>query len=386
VLLIALALIWQRTNGEPFQQRRTPLVFAAVGVATLAVCLLPHLGRPRLAVAILLAMTGFELWAVADASPIRQAPPAAFTEGEMVDWFKAHGVTDQERLLSMARPEYVPAAEDSIRAQLSALPSDLVDMVLIAQKYHDTLTPNVPLQYGLSTADGYDGGVLPLLRWLHLSGLIVDSPRPDGVLLTRLNDVPTDRILDLLGVRYVIANSGTPAQADLQTVDFGDLSLLVRPDPVPRSLVVFDATPAANEDAALARMAAADFDPNREVVIEGAEGASAASPATEPQAVTPDSADPEHWHARVPLSQAGYLLQREAWYPGWRARVDGADVPVLQADSLFRAVALGPGEHDVDIYFDSSSFKRGALVSLVGLVVIIGLLVWRPIIRTRVQG
>ena len=70
------------------------------------------------------------------------------------------------------------------------MPESLVDLVLVAQKYHDTLTPNVPLQYGLSTADGYDGGVLPLLRWLHLSGLVVQSPRPDGVLLTRLEVCP----------------------------------------------------------------------------------------------------------------------------------------------------------------------------------------------------
>ena len=79
--------------------------------------------------------------------------------------------------------------------------------MLVAQKWHDTLTPNVPLQYGLNTADGYDGGVLPLLRWVHLSALVVPSPRPDGVLLSRLDGLPIDRVLDLLGVRYVIANA-----------------------------------------------------------------------------------------------------------------------------------------------------------------------------------
>jgi hypothetical protein len=384
VLIVGVGFIWQHTSGEAFPQRRTPLAFAAVAAATLAVCVLPHLGRPRLAVAILLAMTGLELWAVADASPIRQAPPAAFTDGETVDWFRAHGVTDQERLLSLARPEYVPAAEDDIRAQLSALPSDLVDMVLIAQKYHDTLTPNLPLQYGLNTADGYDGGVLPLLRWLHLSGLLVQSPRPDGVLLTRLDALPSDRILDLLGVQYVVANSGTPSRDDLQTVDFGDLSIFVRPDRVPLSLVVFGVTPVADENAALQRMSAPDFDPNREVVVEGADASTSAGSA--PLAVTPDVAEPQDWRAHVSVPQAGYLLQREAWYPGWRARVDGAEVPVLHADSLFRAIALEPGEHDVEVYFDSSSFKRGALISLAAMVVIIGLLVWRPIIRTRVQG
>src|SRR5207302_10086021 len=158
-----------------------------------------------------------------------------FTQGETVDWLRAHGVTDQERLLSLARPEYVPAAEDEVRAGLTSLPEPVVESVLVAQKWHDTLTPNVPLQYGLNTADGYDGGVLPLLRWLHLSGTLVQSPRPDGVLLTRLEAVPSDRILDLLGVRYVIANGDVDARPDLQTVDFGDLRLFARSDPVPRS-------------------------------------------------------------------------------------------------------------------------------------------------------
>ena len=56
------------------------------------------------------------------------------------------------------------------------------------------------------------------------------------------------------------------------------------------------------------------------------------------------------------------------------------------SDSLFRAVALSAGEHDVEIYFESSSFRRGALLSLAGVLVIIGLFAWRLIIRTRVQG
>src|SRR5262249_10162986 len=152
-------------------------------------------------------------------------------------------------------------------------------------------------------------------------------------------------------------------RADLQRIDFGDLSLFMRPDPVPLSLLVFGATPVSDEDAALQRMAAPDFDPNREVVLEGTDGTGAGAPAgAAPVAVTPDVTEPEHWHAQVSAPQAGYLLQREAWYPGWRARVDGVDVPILHADSLFRAVSVPAGTHDVEMYFDSSSFKRGALM------------------------
>jgi hypothetical protein len=385
VAILLVAIYWQTENGEVFPTRRTPLMFAAIAVATLVVAGLPYLGRPVLAVCLLAAMTGTELWAAAHASPAHQAPPPAFTAGETVDWLRANGVTDQERLLSMARPEYVPAAEDDVRAGLSSLPSSIVDLVLVAQKWHDTLTPNVPLQYGFNTADGYDGGVLPLLRWLHLSGLVVESPRPDGVLLTRLDAVPSDRVLDLLGVRYLITNADVPGRESLRTVDFGDLRLYVRPTQVPRSLVVFGNTRVSDEDAALLRLSAADFDPNREVVIEEAQTA-APGPHSTPQAVTPDLVSSERWHARVSLSQPGYLLQREAWYPGWRASVDGVDVPVLHADVAFRAVALTAGDHDVEFYFDSASFRRGALLSLAGLVVIIVLLASRLIIRTRVQG
>ncbi len=382
-LIVVGGVAWQAQSGEAFPTRRTPIMFAAIVVATLSVALLPRLGQPLFAVSLLVTISGAELWIAADASPARQAPPPVFTEGETVGWLRANGVSGQERLLSLARPEYVPAAEDDVRAGLSALPPHIVDLVLVAQKWHDTLTPNVPLQYGFNTADGYDGGVLPLLRWLHLSSLVVSSPRPDGVLLTRLDALPSDRILDLLGVRYLITNGETPGRASLQMVDFGDLQLFARTEPVALSLVVFGATPVADESAALARMASGDFDSTREVVLET--GVPSVAPGVPAQALAPDAVSAERWHAHVSLAQAGYLLQREAWYPGWRARVDGVDAPVLRADSLFRAVALSAGEHEVEIYFDSSSFKRGALLSLAGMVVIIVFLAWRLIIRTRVQ-
>ncbi len=381
---VGFAIIWQSQNGEEFAARRTPLMFAALAAATLAVAALPHLGRRTLAAGMVVLLAGAELWFAAQASPARQAPPAAFTDGRIVDWFKAHGVTDQERLLSLARPEYVPAAENEIRSTLAGVPSNLVDQVLVAQKWHDTLTPNVPLQYGLNSADGYDGGVLPLSRWLHLSALVVQSPRPDGVLLTRLNALPSDRTLDLLGVRYLIANAGTPGRPDLQTVDFGDLELFARPEPVPLSLVLSGVTSVPDESVALDRMSAPDFDSNSEVVVEAPVTAQPATLAS--QAVTPSMVNAEYWRAHVSLASSGVLLQREAWYPGWRARVDGNDVPVLRADSLYRGVSLSAGDHDVEIYFDSSSFRRGAVLSLTGMVVIIVLLTWPTIIRTRVQG
>ena len=389
LFVVGYGLYWQIENGEPFSARRTPLAFAAIALLILLIACLPRLGRPVLAASLLVVVTGGELWAAADATPARQAPPPAFTQGESVDWLRSHGVTDQERVLSLARPEYVPASDTEVRTALSDLPESQILQVLVAQKWHDTLTPNVPLQYGLNTPDGYDGGVLPLLRWLHLSGIVVQSPRPDGVLLTRLDGLPPDRLLDLLGVRYLVSNDNVTGRAGMEMVDFGDLHLYARAAPVPLSLVVFRVTPVPNEGAALARIARPDFDSNYEVLIESTTQSSVLSPqssAADPIPIQPDFVAAERWHAHVSLPQAGYLLQREAWYPGWHARVDGVDAPLLRADSLFRAVLVGAGEHDVEFYFESPSFLRGAFLSLGALVVIIVLFGWRAIIRTRVQG
>jgi hypothetical protein len=381
--ILMSGLAWQMQEGEAFAQRRTPAMWALLAAATLAAGALPHLGRPALARGVVCALTGGELWAAADAAPARQAPPPVFTAGETVDWLLAHGVGDRERLVSLARPEYVPTAEPSLRSELSNLPEPVVYSVIVAQKWHDTLTPNVPLQYGLSTADGYDGGVLPLSRWLRLTSLVVSSPRPDGVLLSRLETLPTDRVLDLLGVRYVVANSGMPGRPGLQpAVDFGDLQILARPNPVARDLVVFGATTAPDDTAALARMRDPSFDPNREVVL--GDGQTPLANLAEPLSVTPSQASTAYWRARITLPSAGYLLQREAWYPGWRARVDRVDTPVLRADVLYRAVPLSAGEHDVELFFDSAAFARGMWLSLAGLVVV-ALLLGLPIIRTRVR-
>lgn len=427
VLVLTVGLAWQRDMGEPFAQRRTPFAIAALAGATLAIGALPHVGRPALAVGLLAVLTGGEMWAAGNASPARQSPPPAYSSGLVTEWLRAHGVGDDERLLSLARPEYVPASENAVRAQLGGLPASMVQSVLVAQKWHDTLTPNVPMQFGLASADGYDGGVLPLRRWLDLSGLVVRDPRPDGVLLTRLEDVPEARILDLLGVRYVVANAGTPGRPDLQVIDLGDLRLFVRPEAVPRSAIVHAAEPVADDAAALARMASPTWDPTRELVLAGpgtlgsaathgspaptgpdatttpapatggatAAGApstgrvastpgaasgiglpTSAAGATATDAVRVDAQQPERWRGHVSLAEPGYLLQREAWYPGWRARVDGREASVLRADVLFRAVPLEAGEHDVEVYFDPASLKRGALLSGLAVLLSLALLAW----------
>ncbi len=50
---------------------------------------------------------------------------------------------------------------------------------------------------------------------------------------------------------------------------------------------------------------------------------------------------------QVRMEAAGYLVLADMDYPGWQAALDGAPVPLLCADGVFRALALPPGDHQV---------------------------------------
>lgn len=69
-----------------------------------------------------------------------------------------------------------------------------------------------------------------------------------------------------------------------------------------------------------------------------------------------------------PLPGARILVFLDAYYPGWKAYVDGAETPVLLANDAFKAVVLPPGTHDVRFVFRPWRVYVGAAVSAVTVV------------------
>lgn len=72
----------------------------------------------------------------------------------------------------------------------------------------------------------------------------------------------------------------------------------------------------------------------------------------------------------------GYLVLLDSYSPDWRVRVDGAAAPLARAEALFRAVRLAPGRHAVEFEYAPPTLVRGASLSGMALVALIGLFVW----------
>jgi uncharacterized membrane protein YfhO len=94
---------------------------------------------------------------------------------------------------------------------------------------------------------------------------------------------------------------------------------------------------------------------------------------------------------RVQLSGAEqrplYLVVGETWYPDWHAEVDGQPTPVHRGNHALMTVVLPPGAKEVRLWFASAQYRRGAMVTLLALLVIAGVFVWSARRRgTRAHG
>jgi len=61
------------------------------------------------------------------------------------------------------------------------------------------------------------------------------------------------------------------------------------------------------------------------------------------------------------------LVLAEAWYPGWRAKIDGQPAACVPANTWMRGVPVPAGRHEVRLYFRQDYLLPGFLISVTSL-------------------
>lgn len=72
---------------------------------------------------------------------------------------------------------------------------------------------------------------------------------------------------------------------------------------------------------------------------------------------------------RTSAETSGFLFVSEAFYPGWKAVVDGQPHEVKPANVAFQGFAVPSGTHDILLHYSPRIFWLGSAVSLLGLCV-----------------
>jgi Bacterial membrane protein YfhO len=229
--------------------------------------------------------------------------------------------------------------------------NNVLDRVETAEGSDRTsLLPNAP---ALTEAD-YDpervSAILPILRNAATSRIVSIDPlhSPDLRLLTATAAGPPGVLLRIYGVSA----------------------------PWPRAYVACRVRVVPRRQALLAPFSPG-FDPARDVALETE--ASAACRETNVRRLDVDAPDVAAYE--VVTDGPGYLVTRDSFARGWKARVDGRPAVVLRANGKHRAVGIEAGTHEVRFAYEPPGMRVGIAVTIVALVAALGL--WlRPVLGT----
>ena len=213
--------------------------------------------------------------------------------------------------------------------------------------------PNTTMLDGISSANNFD----PLLpaRYVRFMEGLEGLPTVEQRVLLRSMNVGAVALADPqspLGVRYE------------------------RLEGARRAWLVPAARWVSSADQGLELLFSGQWDPARSVLLEG-DGEAMAAPRDgtlqgEVKWIVED--DPGRVVVDVRTAGGAWLVVADAWYPGWRARVDGRPAPLYVANYLFRALRVPAGEHRVEMVYRPASFGLGAL--LTGLAGMLWMLGW----------
>ncbi|MFB0535271.1 MAG: YfhO family protein, partial [Anaerolineae bacterium] len=231
-----------------------------------------------------------------------------------------------------------------------------------------SLMYDVPAMYGLFSVHG--GSALVTSRYAAFMDKV---------------DLSDGRLVGLLNVKYVIAHKDEPIPVTLP-VAYEDEHLTIYENEavLPRTFVVHEVEVIPSGQAVLERLVSDDLDPQQAVILEERPphpiaGASSLPPEDNWARVI--SYSPHEVVVEAQASLDGFLFLADAYYPGWKAYVDGEEEKIYAADYLFRAVFLPRGEHRVEFRYEPLSFKIGLAITSLTLLVLCVLVLTRTVMR-----
>ena len=190
------------------------------------------------------------------------------------------------------------------------------------------------------------------------------------------------RAYDIFSVRWAVSYSLAEKETERWRV--------VRPPIVenrfalPRAWVAYDWRDARGEDDAFAKVTGGSASQAyRTPVIEGA-GAPPRGRVPGPAPAKFLTDGERGLRLAVSAARPGWLMLHDTWYPGWKADVDGREVPIEHGNLAFRAVRVPAGDHEVTFSYSPVSARAGALVSI-GAGLTIAVLLLGPWLRRRLR-
>jgi Bacterial membrane protein YfhO len=247
-----------------------------------------------------------------------------------------------------------------------------------------TYPSNSALAYGLQSVTGFEAGVPQALQRFILG---LNEVYPDRVSLLSERVLSTqDRRFDMLNAKYVIVTTSGPDYEMFsqhpdrfsQIFKREKVAVFQNKRALPRAFIIGVAGVrlVKGDTEQIEAVKHPTFDPLETVVMESLpEELSEVRSGTEfSGSVEIVDSDVNRYHFRVQASTPGVLVVSQNFYPGWKATVNGRSVSVFPADHALTGIALPEGHYDLHFAFQPSSFKLGAVLSIISVSFLAALL------------
>ena len=249
-----------------------------------------------------------------------------------------------------------------------------------------TMIPNSGMLLGLQDIRGYDT-VIPkqYVEFWRLMEEPAGLPYSQINLLTEESSLDSP-ILDIMNVKYLLTVEKVDRPNYSKVYD-GEIKVYRNLDAIERAFVVFDARVASSPDDALKKLSEPGFDVKRQVVLEESSLEGFLPPNEAPSSqVNVAQYKNNRVSINVSASRDGFLVLSDAYFPGWRARLeDGSELDVMRANRVFRAVRVPAGDHNITFSYAPMSFRAGMFISFMASVsIVLGGVAW--VWRRRLQG
>ncbi|MDO8659106.1 MAG: YfhO family protein [Candidatus Parcubacteria bacterium] len=235
------------------------------------------------------------------------------------------------------------------------------------------------MYYGLPSVEGYDA--LYSKRYGQFIGYIDSEELIESnwsVVLFPKNSKNTSKAINLLDIKYIVhklTDDGVSWTFPYWIYPKGQFDLVYKDNyyrfyqnnsVIPHAFLVGEYRVIKDKKQILKTIFSDEFNPRKEIVLED-----------DPKIIKTNgdvgeakiiNYQPSNIDISVESKNNVLLFLAENYDKGWKASVDGKNVPILRANYTFRAVEISNGKHNVKFWYDPWSFRLGVYLATGGLV------------------
>lgn len=180
-------------------------------------------------------------------------------------------------------------------------------------------------------------------------------------------DAFSERVEDILGVRYYLGKK--PSRAGQYQVFQGQsVNVYENPKAFPRVWSVHGSRKAFGMERARNLLSDENFDARNVVFTVDENPPSLASCSGDDISMTHH--EPNYVRIDAEMQCRGMVILTDAWFPGWRATVDGKRAKIEKAYGFVRGVVVEQGKHTVEMKYRPWSVYIGGALSLLALAIV----------------